>query len=129
MTPDEAVEKVEEMSEIVKSYRGILDSLYEGTDWRSDEREHHDRVSDAGVAVTVAVLAEGRSGLRWLRGEIPDFTAREIAEAQTNLLSGGAIGREGNRSYINASEDELDDGIWWALQQAVACGWLERTAA
>lgn len=118
------------MSEITKTYRKVLDELHEGGEWRDAEgRSHTDRLSDAGIAVTVAALREGRSGVRWLTPHLPDFTPSEINEAVGNLVNGGGLNRRGNNTYVNADESDLDDGLWWVLQGTVACGFIEKVAA
>lgn len=100
----------------------ILNDLEEG--WRDQPNDE----GNAAIAIAATVLQTGRADLPFL---VPrtGFRRDALKLGRARLLDNGVIKGKPTAAVVCATEEELEDGVWWALLGAIGKGWVERVEA
>lgn len=107
------------MSTVVEMYTGMLDEMEPG--WRDNPGE-----AQAGVAAAICVLVEGE----WKPAEIVDFDPAIVQTAYDRLDANGYFEtlEDGRRVLVVDKDCGIEDGLWWAILQLVANGFMVRAS-
>lgn len=115
--PEDQKDQVEERLHVT-----ILDALCKGgEDWHGKP----DDEGNAAVALAATVLQDGRCDLPYVRGATGFYT--DTLRTARQRLSHRLVGTYTD-CKLSATEEEITDGVFWALLGAVGAGWIEEPA-
>ncbi len=86
------------------------------------------RVGNAGIAITVSFLTDGRLHLAHLKKQIPDFSQSELRTALKELKQNRYFEKDKKGDYkLSVDKDtSIEDTIFWALLANVVNGFIKR---
>lgn len=112
------------MTEVQTTYQGMIKEL-SGENWEQDKSW---REGNAGIAIAVSALDDGKLDLSHLKKRLPDFSQTEIRSALNRL--------KGNKYFVYDRKEKLhrlsvggdtsiQETVFWALLANVAQGYMK----